>query len=202
MRNRDNDGEIAIPDGEIEDPERPVETALNTWNRLEPLPVSADLQTALQATIADPLWLLCRQWQFLEFAGEDCGTPIEVRVEGESALLSRQLAGLAGTDAGTRARDYSADTLPLEAAIESEPVRSVHPRIAVEAGLYLQRIFGTLALHSLRDAFIAAYPLDPIAGTDAGADTAGKEWQDLVRGRALDARKLLAALGATPRCGR
>ena len=63
--------------------------AVNTRSRLEGLPLSADLQPALSAEVADPLWLLCRQWQFLEFAGEDAGTPIDVRVEGERSELSR-----------------------------------------------------------------------------------------------------------------
>jgi len=57
--------------------------AVNTRSRLEGLPLSADLQPALSAEVADPLWLLCRQWQFIEFAGEEAGTPIDVRVEGE-----------------------------------------------------------------------------------------------------------------------
>ena len=81
--------------------------AVNTRSRLEGLPLSADLQPALSAEVADPLWLLCRQWQFLEFAGEDAGTPIDVRVEGERAQLSRYLAGSLDADSTTRAHDYS-----------------------------------------------------------------------------------------------
>ena len=80
--------------------------AVNTRSRLEGLPLSADLQPALSAEVADPLWLLCRQWQFVEFAGEDAGTPIDVRVEGERAELSRYLAGSLDAGSATRARDY------------------------------------------------------------------------------------------------
>src|SRR5690242_11866361 len=98
--------------------------AVHTWSRLEGLPLSADLQPALSAEVADPLWLLCRQWQFLEFAGEDAGTPIDVRVEGERAELSRYLAGPLEADGAVRARDYSGERLGLEVAVEAEPVRA------------------------------------------------------------------------------
>ncbi len=175
-------------------PDRPVTPAVNTWTRLEPLPLSADLEPALQAGVADPLWLLCRQWQFLEFAGEDAGTPIDVRVAGDRAPLSRYLPGPTGPDAAARARDYSADALPLEVAVEQEPVRARHPRLAAEAGQHLQRMLSDAGLDALRDAFIAAYPLDVAGGDDAGADDAGDDWAALVAGRALDGRALMAAL--------
>src|SRR5262245_14176149 len=48
-----------------------------TWWRLEPLPTSDDVSEALQARVADPLWMLARQWQFNEFQGEDAGSPIK-----------------------------------------------------------------------------------------------------------------------------
>src|ERR1700716_2207543 len=116
----------------MQEPDRAIVPTINTWARLEALPLTADLQPALEAAIADPLWLLGRQWQFLEFAGEDAGTPIEVRVEGETALVSRYLPGPLRSDAPARARDYSSDALPVEVAVEAEPVRERHPRLAVE----------------------------------------------------------------------
>src|SRR6476661_575655 len=112
--------------------------AVNTRSRLEGLPLSADLQPALSAEVADPLWLLCRQWQFLEFAAEDAGTPIDVRVEGEHALLSRYLPGPLSSDAPARARDYSTEAVPLEVTVEPEPVREHHARLAAQAGVHLQ----------------------------------------------------------------
>jgi hypothetical protein len=176
----------------IQDPSRGIAPAIATWTRLEPLPLSADFEPALQAAIADPLWLLCRQWQFLEFAAEDAGTPIEVRVEGEQALLSRYLPGPLSDDAPARARDYSVQAFPLEVSIESEPVREHHPRLAAEAGIQLQWM---LNIGNLYLAFVAAYPLQlPDASTDTSADHAGTDWWQLAQGRALDARALLAAL--------
>ena len=163
--------------------------AVNTRSRLEGLPLSADLQPALSAEVADPLWLLCRQWQFLEFAGEDAGTPIDVRVEGERSELSRYLAGSLDADSTTRAHDYLGADLGLETAVEAEPVRAHHARLAVEAGVQLQ---WTLNVGRLNDLFAAAYPYVPVPA-DA-ADRTGAEWQALAGTRSIDARALFAAL--------
>ena len=163
--------------------------AVNTRSRLEALPLSADLQPALSAEIADPLWLLCRQWQFLEFAGEDAGTPIDVRVEGERAELSRYLAGSFDENSAARSRDYSGEELALEVTVEAEPVRAHHARLAVEAGVQLQ---WTLNVGRLNDLFAAAYPFVP--GAAGEADRTGAEWQALAGTRSIDARTLLDAL--------
>src|SRR6478672_1587506 len=132
----------------LPDPGRVIEPVLTTWTRLEPLPLTTDLQPGLAAGIADPLWLLCRQWQFLEFAGEDAGTPIEVRVEGESAPLARLRLGAEAADA-----DYDNAALPLEVAVEREPVWALHPRLAAEAGLHLRRLLADVKPPGQHDAF-------------------------------------------------
>ena len=176
-----------------------VAPAVNTWNRLEPLPISSDLQTALQAAVADPLWLLCRQWQFLEFAGEDAGTPVQVQVAAESTVLDRFLAGPPGADAATRAKAIDTERVPLEVQIEAEPIRALHPRLAAEAGQHALRllmpVWPTPLRASLRAAFIAAYPLDlPVPDDSLAADEPARQWLALAAGHALDGRKLAAAL--------
>ena len=168
---------ILVANATLANPERVVAPALNTWTRVEPLPQSTDLQPALQASIADPLWLLARQWQFLELAGEDAGTPIEVRVDAESAPISRFLAGALGTDAAARATSYAGASLPLEVVVEREPVRQSNTRFAAEAGLHLQRLLDALGPPTLPEAFLGAYPLDLVAETAAGADSLGAEWR-------------------------
>ena len=186
---------ILLTNATLLSPERPVAPALNTWNRLEPLPQSTDLVPALQASIADPLWLIARQWQFLELAGEDAGTPIEVRVDAEAAPISRYLPGALGDDSATRAVPYASAGLPLEVAVEREPARVAHARLAADAGMYFLRLLDVPGLAQRRDDFIAAYPLDvPATADDAGADTGGSAWRSVWQGRALDGRKLAAAL--------
>src|SRR5262249_41889094 len=67
--------------------------ALASWPRLESLPLTTDLAAALAAPVADPLWLLARQWQSAELHGEDAGSPIGLQLEGETARLARFLPG-------------------------------------------------------------------------------------------------------------
>ena len=71
-----------------------VMASITTWTRLKPLVPTEDMQSALQARIYDPLWMLARQWQTGEFQGEDTGSPIVAHLRGESAQLTRYLPGL------------------------------------------------------------------------------------------------------------
>ena len=55
-----------------------------TWEhyrRLEPEPPSTDLQRGFAAEVADPLWMLGRQWQVGEHAGEDASSPVLVELQ-------------------------------------------------------------------------------------------------------------------------
>lgn len=49
--------------------------------RLEPQSISGDPVHGATAVVADPLWMLGRQWQLGELLGEDVGSPVSVRVE-------------------------------------------------------------------------------------------------------------------------
>ena len=64
-------------------------SALLIWNRLEGKPRSQNLEDALKAEVRDPLWMLCRQWQFGEFEGEDAATPAFSRVRYQKNYLSQ-----------------------------------------------------------------------------------------------------------------
>jgi len=55
-----------------------------TWEhyrRVEPVPPYTDLQLGFAAQVADPLWLLGRQWQVGEHAGEDASSPVLVEMQ-------------------------------------------------------------------------------------------------------------------------
>lgn len=190
---------VLVPGARILNAQRVIKPAVNTWNRLEPLPISSDLQVALQAAVADPLWLLCRQWQFLEFAGEDAGTPVQVQVAAEATLLDRFLAGPLGADVAARARPLDTDRMPLEVQVEAEPIRALHPRLAAEAGQHALRLLLPAWPASLRaglkSALIATYALTiPSADESLAADEAARLWWAMAAGNALDGRKLAAAL--------
>ena len=49
----------------------------------------ATSQPVWPPAIADPLWLLGRQWQFGELLGEDTGSPVCVELAAEAAQVSR-----------------------------------------------------------------------------------------------------------------
>ena len=185
---------MLIPNATVLEPTKDVGVARNQWWRVEPVPLSADITPGLQATVADPLWFLCRQWQFVEFAGEDAGTPIQVNVQGEVTPLTRYAPGPVDATSVNRARAYSTEALPLETAVEREPVLSRHPRFIAEAGQHLARMLLSIGGATVRDALLKAYPLTLPAPTDAGTDTYGNEWYLLAQGRVIDAVRFAAAL--------
>lgn len=141
-------------------PDRP---SLLGWSRLEPVPATADLEPGLQAPVADPLWLLARQWQFGELHGDDAGTPVEVRLQGRVAALDRYLAGHLGPGGGgpeARAVDYATIAAPLEPVVEAEPVRAGHDRLRTEAGLHFLRLLEAAGLSRLVPDYLDHYAAD------------------------------------------
>jgi len=187
---------ILITDAGLVDPDKDVGQTHNAWQRIEPVPLSSDLTFALQASVADPAWMLCRQWQFLEFAGDDAGTPLQVHIEGEVCPITRYAPGNVDSTSASRARPYNAEMLPLEVTVERESIWSHHPRLVAEAGLHLVRMLAVAGIAAVRDAVIAAFPLTISAPNDAGSDTIGGEWAQVAQGRSIDARKLADALVA------
>lgn len=128
------------------------------WSRLEPVPATGDLEPGLQAPLADPLWLLARQWQFGELHGDDAGSPVEVRLRGRAAPLSRYLAGHPGAGAEARAVDYATLAAPLEPVVEAEPVRAADDRLRTEAGLHFLRLLAAAGLARLGHLYLGQYP--------------------------------------------
>ncbi len=171
-----------------------------TWSRLEALPYTPDLQPGLQAQVADPLWFIARQWQFNELQGEDAGTPVEVRLEGERAQLTRFLPGALDANAAERAKDFdgSHGGLPLEVAVEREAVRARHPRASAEAGLQFLDALAAEGAGALREKYIAQYPVQLHDEQEAFGgelvDPKGAAWRKLLAGRGLDGRALAADL--------
>ena len=57
--------------------------------RTEPRGTSSSLEGGLAARLADPLWMLGRQWQLGELLGEDAGSPVGADLDAETAAISR-----------------------------------------------------------------------------------------------------------------
>ena len=79
--------------------------------RLEPDPHQHDLARGWRAEVADPAWMIGRQWQMGEHQGEDATSPVGVEVTARETPI-RPIAGQPNLDPRT---------VPAEAVVESEP---------------------------------------------------------------------------------
>ena len=166
-----------------------------TWQRLESTTIDGTLLEGEAACIADPLWLLGRQWQVGEFTGEDAASPLVVEaafghapIYPRPARAARRAAGRSPTALGAPARDggrargraHGPGRAPAcRRGRTGAPTRARSPHGA-PAGL----------VERLPDAF-------PLAlAPDDGLDPVGRAELELLARRAPDARAVLADLAA------
>lgn len=163
-----------------------------TWSRLEPLPTSDDVKESLQARVADPLWMLARQWQFNEFQGEDAGSPIaaNLRVTGVPVTT---LVGAGQPGPGGAAVPLAGGP-PIETLVEREPVLGVHPKLNAQAGQQLMRLLRGNALTGVATRLAADFPSVIERPQDPIGDNAGFVWSVLLNGRSIDAVSLARQL--------
>jgi hypothetical protein len=90
--------------------------------RFEPLLRSDGVEEGLAARLADPLWMLARQWQFGEFRGDDAGTPVTMNF---AATAHHPTWWRPEPDATQPAAhpyaSWNVTAGPLETRIEAEP---------------------------------------------------------------------------------
>lgn len=127
------------------------------WSRIESMGRAADFGDAISARVADPLWMIGRQWQLGELTGDDATQPAAVKVRLRHApLVGYQL----GDDP---ARPLPRGT-PLERLVEAAPPPSNGPGAVhdtVRAGERLRRRLERLGLSAAVGALRAAFPPDP-----------------------------------------
>jgi hypothetical protein len=158
-----------------------------TWSRLEPLPTNDDVADALQARVADPLWMLARQWQFNEFQGEDAGSPVQADLRIDGVPVTSLVGGGAPAQA-------LAGAPPIEALVEREQVLQAHPKLNAQAGQHLMRRLRAAGLAAALPPLLADYPANISKPQDPAADNAGFVWNALLDGKAIDAFALAADL--------
>lgn len=180
--------------------------SVTSWTRIEPHARTDDpelgLRLGLRAELADPLWLISRQWVLGELTGEDAASPVTVRVDGEAAPLSRWRPGRGGVPADLPAG------VPLEALAEGEPTfpasgssqSFADRRLAAETGLAFLRLLDRhvrppAQAQMYRRQYLRRYPL-ALAGDQerAACDPAAAGFLALVAGRVPDGALLRAAL--------
>lgn len=86
------------------------------FNRLEARPRTLDFTRSLRAEVRDPLWMLTRQWQFGEFAGEDAASCVTSRIAFQHETVDRVAF------AGEQAFPFDPQTIPLETRVERERI--------------------------------------------------------------------------------
>src|SRR5215217_7446865 len=178
-------------------------SSITTWMRLEPVSRNTEMKASLQARVYDPLWLLARQWQLGEFQGEDNGSPVMARWQGESARITRYHAGAVEPGSSVNAPAYDRGRMPLETLVEREPVRSLAPqttkaeklRLAVETGLEFLRILDRMAedqqtSRNYRNDFVREFPFVVPEEQRASLDSASLAFVELMSSRAADGRKI------------
>ncbi len=121
------------------------------YNRIEGRPRTVNFDRALKAEIADPLWMLTRQWQFGEFKGEDTGSSIFAKVK----MKTSKLTHFSGNN--TSLHDIS-DALPLESQVEG-----IRPHFDLKMGLqlarYWKKLLASKGLSSYYTSYKASFPL-------------------------------------------
>lgn len=171
----------------------PVKPTLTGFARLETSPISPQLDLGLSAPLADPLWLMGRQWQFNELQGEDAGTPIGVDLDVNRAPITQYAAGAGARLAAALPLDDQGP--PVEVRVEAEPALAAHARLDGEAGLNLLRRARAAALPALVAALQApAFALELPLPEDTASDPAGLQWHLLLQGRSISAAKVAALL--------
>ena len=155
--------------------------------RLEPLPTSDDTSEALQARVADPLWMLARQWQFNEFQGEDAGSPIAAMLRVSGVPITSLVGG------GAPAIPL-AGAAPIEALVEREQVLAIHPKLNAQAGQQLMRQLRAAGLTAAVTKLLTDFPATIEAPQDPVGDNPGFVWNALLSGKAVNALAVANAL--------
>jgi hypothetical protein len=158
------------------------------WDRIEPHTRDPDLEESLQAQLADPLWLMARQWQMGEFRGEDAASPIHVRVRSEHHPLTGFRGG-----AGSPLEGFP-EGRPLESRVEAEAIAGLgRVAVAADIGLQLLRRLDEHGLGHLRQPLRDAFKLALPPGSRAGLPARERRRLLLMARRSLDGLRALDA---------
>jgi hypothetical protein len=177
--------------------------AIITWNRLEGRPTTEDFDRSLQVEVRDPLWMLCRQWQFGEFRGEDAGSAVKAQTQVTSARINRY-AGRSRMAVGYE------DNVPLETVVEREAL--LKPYSPEEPDPYNLMLRAQMGKHwfklippnaELRAAYLDRFGfIEPKAKSEQEShlrsDPLAAQTFTLLKGRVVDGKRLLTAIRSEP----
>jgi hypothetical protein len=166
------------------------------WHRVEPNGRDEDLEEGLANRVADPLWMLARQWQLGEFRGEDAASPIHARVTVETSPIT-SFRNRAAPDAPSEPWPHGR---LLEPRVEAERVTDGPAAIALaaDAGLRFLRALDGAGLAAIRTGvdWRREFGFAPVAD-DPLLPVRARERLALLASRAVDGRRLARATDAT-----
>ncbi|MFL5864226.1 MAG: hypothetical protein ACJ780_26230 [Solirubrobacteraceae bacterium] len=165
---------------------------LTTWNRIEPSARDPDLAASLSGRLADPLWMLARQWQSGELDGTDGGRPVTVRIATKTTPLA---VWRPGDDDTQPVQGYDPRGAPLESRVEADHHAAGLWEAAV-AGRRFVTMLGVAGFSKDAAAFAQRWslPTEPSPGDATGGRLLGLLRHGLPDGAAM-ARDLRQALG-------
>ncbi|MGJ6969919.1 hypothetical protein ACSDR0_49465 [Streptosporangium sp. G11] len=141
--------------------------------QLEADPHQSDLARGWAAEVADPLWLLGRQWQLGEHQAEDAASPVSVEILARSTPI--------GAAAGQP--DFDPATVPAEAIIESEPQDwwTVGRRVRIGRAVATAASGGDVSLPDEESLLLAELPVpyDGLNGTGPDGRTLWRRRMEL-----------------------
>jgi len=123
-------------------------TAVYSLTRVEPVSRGGDPGHGLAATVQDPFWMLARQRQFGELAGDDAGSPVQV------AFVQREMRFDGWKPESGAVLPYSPQTDVAEAMVAGEAAGPAHSTLdRVQAGRALAAAVSPSVGAKLRAAF-------------------------------------------------
>lgn len=163
-------------------------SSVTTWRRLEPSNRDEAL-TSLAARVADPLWMIARQWQIGELTGSDTASPVLARLAVDRTPITAWMP-----ESGSEWTPYEPGQ-PVEQVVDT-----VTPSIGLadraRAGRHFLRLLGAELTSRYAERFRNAFPLPAFSAEEAvRSDEAGLRWSRLLAGRAIDGAALRTALG-------
>ena len=151
--------------------------------RLESRSRDADNPAGLEMRVADPFWMLGRQWQFGEFRGEDNGSPIAVT----ASFRKEKTTHYSFPDNGPKQELGGA---PLEARVEAIAVEPSDIRSKVRIGQKFEDLIRTSFPADNAEDLIGKLRIECPLTADERIDRRSRLFFNLMAGRVIDGGRL------------
>ncbi|WP_290949524.1 hypothetical protein [Fibrobacter sp.] len=126
------------------------------WSRIEPRTRNNNYDNALSFEVFDPLWMLTRQWQYGRFQGNDCGTPVQMKIKTSRKKITQLQYKKA--DGEWASKPYSTER-PTEYDVEKQDY-DITPYVRVESAMQLTKKLKARGLSNLVPQLKNKYPLE------------------------------------------